>query len=60
MNRKHDLGRESVCGTHIHTDAFERLCSLLLNAPILVHPDFAKDSIVYSDASRTAFHGLLG
>ena len=45
--------------TTVYTAGFERLRILLLNALILVHPDFSKDFIVYSHTSKTALVGLF-
>lgn len=38
---------------------FEKCKKLLTTEPVLAHPDFDRDFILYTDASRTAISGIL-
>src|SRR6266511_567217 len=40
--------------------AFERLKQIISTVPVLVHPDFNRPFIVYTDASKESLGAILG
>lgn len=58
LHRLTEKGRNFVWNTECH-DAFQKLKEKLTSAPVLGHPDFAKEFILDTDASQDAIGAIL-